>query len=112
ITSRLCCTRQGLLYGIPKYRDAVAHPYEIVRFSLDRARERTGIDAVRFRPWLHAFADYVFDKRQFGRKEIQAQIQAAESFGADGWILWNPRNIYTAASLRRPALIEASKAVY
>jgi hypothetical protein len=102
----------GFLYGIPKYRDAVAHPYEIVRFSLDRARERAGIDAVRFRPWLQAFADYAFDKRQFGRKEIQAQIQAAESFGADGWILWNPRNIYSADSLRKPTLIESSKAVY
>jgi hypothetical protein len=102
----------GFLYGIPKYRDAVAHPYEIVRSSLDRARERTGIDAVRFRPWLQAFADYAFDKRQFGRKEIQAQIQAAESFGADGWILWNARNVYTADNLRRPALMEASKSIY
>ena len=97
----------GFQYGIPKYRDALAHPYEIVRFSLDRARERTGIDPVRFRPWLQAFADYAFDKRQFGRKEIQAQIQAAESFGADGWILWNPRNTYSADSLRRPVLTES-----
>lgn len=102
----------GFQYGIPKYRDALAHPYEIVRFSLDRARERTGIDPVRFRPWLQAFADYTFDKRQFGRKEIQAQIQAAESFGADGWILWNPRNIYSPDSLRRPVLTESLKPVY
>ena len=102
----------GFLNGIPRYRDAVAHPYEIVRFSLDRARERAGIDAVRFRPWLQAFADYAFDKRQFGRKEIQAQIQAADSFGADGWILWNPRNMYSADSLRNPTLVESSRAVY
>ncbi len=74
------------MYGIPNYRDPVVHPYEIVRLSLDRAKERTKLDAVRFRPWLQAFADYAFDKRQFGEKEIQAQIKAAQSFGSDGWI--------------------------
>jgi hypothetical protein len=86
----------GFLYGIPNYRNPIEHPYEIIRFSLDRARERTKIDPVRFRPWLQAFADYAFDKRQFGEKEMQAQISAAQSFGADGWILWNARNVYSA----------------
>ncbi len=89
----------GFLYGIPNYRDPVAHPYEIVRLSLDRARERTKIDPVRFRPWLQGFADYAFDKRSFGEEEIQAQIRAAQSFGSDGWLLWNPRNIYSADAL-------------
>lgn len=86
----------GFMYGIPNYRDPVTHPYEIVRFSLDRARQRTQLDAIRFRPWLQAFADYAFDKRQFGEEQIQAQIKAAESFGSDGWMLWNPRNVYSA----------------
>lgn len=90
----------GFLYGIPNYRDPVTHPYEIVRLSLDRARERTKLDPVRFRPWLQAFADYAFDKRQFGEEEIQAQIKAAESFGADGWLLWNARNLYSADAIR------------
>lgn len=90
----------GFTYGIPNYRVPVAHPYEIVRLSLDRARERTKLDPVRFRPWLQSFADYAFDKRQFGEQEIQAQIEAAQSFGADGWLLWNPRNVYSAEALR------------
>jgi hypothetical protein len=90
----------GFMYGIPNYRNPVEHPYEIVRFSLDRARERTGLDPIRFRPWLQAFADYAFDKRQFTGKEIQAQITAAQSFGADGWLLWNPRNLYSAEAIR------------
>ena len=30
-----------------------------------------------------------------------AQIRAAEVFGANGWMLWNPRNIYSGAGLRR-----------
>ena len=90
----------GFMYGIPNYRNPIEHPYEIVRFSLDRAKERTGLDPIRFRPWLQAFADYAFDKRQFTEREIQAQISAAQSFGADGWLLWNPRNRYSAEAIR------------
>jgi hypothetical protein len=90
----------GFSFGIPNYRNPVAHAYEIVRFSLDKARQRTGLDPIRFRPWLQSFADYAFDKRQFGAAEIQAQIRAAESFGSDGWLLWNPRNSYSAENIQ------------
>lgn len=100
----------GFMYGIPNYRNPVTHPYEIVRFSLDRARERTKIDPIRFRPWLQGFADYGFDKRQFGGQEIQAQIKAADSFGADGWLLWNPRNVYSAAAIGLTKGIETAQA--
>jgi hypothetical protein len=100
----------GFMYGIPNYRNPVAHPYEIVRFSLERARERTGMDPLRFRPWLQAFADYGFDKRQFGEKEIQAQIKAADTFGSDGWLLWNPRNVYSAAAIASHQAVERARA--
>jgi hypothetical protein len=89
----------GFSFGIPNYRNPVVHSYEIIRLSLDKARERTGLDPIRFRPWLQSFADYAFDKRQFGTAEIQAQIRAAESFGSDGWLLWNPRNSYSAENI-------------
>jgi hypothetical protein len=90
----------GFQHGIPRYRDPVAHPYEIVDLSLRRGRQRTGLPAVRFRPWLQAFQDYAFDCRPFGAHEIGAQIRAAEAFGANGWMLWNPRNRYSADGLR------------
>lgn len=93
----------GFSFGIPNYRNPIANPYEIVRLSLDKARERTGLAPVRFRPWLQAFADYAFDKRQFTASEIQAQIRAAQSFGSDGWLLWNPRNSYSAAAIGVPS---------
>ncbi len=99
-------------FGIPGYRLPVAHPYEIVFLSLQNARERTGIPAIRFRPWLQAFRDYAFDHRQYGAEEIRAQISAAEKFGSDGWMLWNPRNSYTAAGLKeegQPCLDESPK---
>ena len=89
----------GFQFGIPGYRVAVAHPYQIVRLSLDRAARRTGLAPIHFRPWLQGFRDYVFDKREFGPEELAAQIKAAQDFGSDGWMLWNPRNSYSARSL-------------
>lgn len=89
----------GFSFGIPKYRDPVSHPYEIVRLTLDRAGQRTTVDPVRFRPWLQGFADYAFDRRQFTGREIQAQIKAANDFHSDGWLLWNPRNVYSSADI-------------
>jgi hypothetical protein len=87
-------------FGIPGYRNPVTHPAEIVGRSLARAAERTGLPAVRFRPWLQAFRDYAFDRRPFGAEEIRAQIGAAETFGANGWMLWNPQNVYARDGLR------------
>ena len=91
----------GFQFGIPGYRKPVAHPYEIVSLSLKKARERTNIPSVRFRPWLQAFKDYAFDRRYFYGPEIRNQIRAAEEFGSDGWMLWNPRNIYKTDGLKK-----------
>ena len=99
-------------FGIPGYRIPIAHPYEIVFLSLQNARERTGIPAIRFRPWLQAFRDYAFDHREYGANEIRAQISAAEKIGTDGWMLWNPRNTYTGAGLKEegePCLHDSGK---
>lgn len=85
----------GFQFGIPGYPDPVIHPQSVVRLSLDRALARTQVSALRFRPWLQAFRDYAFDRRTFGAAEVRRQIGAAESFGSDGWMLWNPRNVYT-----------------
>jgi hypothetical protein len=88
-------------FGIPGYRNPMAHPYEIVYLSLARARERTSGSPLRFRPWLQAFKDYAFDRRSFDEDEMRAQIRAAERFGSNGWMLWNPHNRYSAAGLER-----------
>lgn len=91
----------GFQYGIPGYRIPVAHSHEIVYLSLNRARERTHLESIRFRPWLQAFRDYAFDRRHFTGKEIRDQIDAAEKFGSDGWMLWNPHNIYSGDGLKK-----------
>jgi hypothetical protein len=89
----------GFQYGIPGFRMPVAHPYEIPKLSLERAKERTCVPPIRFRPWLQAFRDYAFDRRAFGPAEIRSQIRAAEDFGSDGWMLWNPHNVYSRDGL-------------
>jgi hypothetical protein len=83
-------------YGIPGYRNPVEHPYQVVHLSLDEAQRRTGLPAVHFRPWLQAFRDYAFGGRTFTAGEVRTQIKAAEDFGADGWMIWNPHNEYSA----------------
>ena len=88
-------------FGIPGYRNPVDHSYEIVHLSLEQARRRTGLPPVHFRPWLQAFRDYAFGGRPFTAGEIRSQINAAEAFGTDGWMLWNPNNRYSAADLKQ-----------
>jgi hypothetical protein len=87
-------------FGIPGYRNPVQHPHEVVYRSLERAKQRTGLPGVRFRPWLQAFRDYAYDRRAFGAGEIQAQIRAADAAGTNGWMLWNPQNLYSSAGLK------------
>ncbi|HJW24321.1 MAG TPA: putative glycoside hydrolase [Rhodocyclaceae bacterium] len=91
----------GFHLGIPGYTNPVQHPFEIVQLTLKHAAHRSGLSPLRFRPWLQAFRDYAFDHRPFGGPEIRQQIDAAEGFGSDGWMLWNPRNVYSGEGLRQ-----------
>jgi hypothetical protein len=84
----------GYTWGIPKYRNPVKAPYEIVYLSLKRAQERTGVSPLRFRPWIQAFRDYAFGGGNFEEDRMRIQIKAAEDFGASGYMFWNARNIY------------------
>ncbi len=90
----------GYHLGIPGFRNPVAHPYEVVRESVRLIRQRSQHTTVQVRPWLQDFRDYAFDKRVFGVREIRAQMRGAAEGGGSGWMLWNPRNDYTAEALR------------
>jgi len=91
----------GYQFGIPGYRNPVTNPHEIVYLSLKKAQERTNQPSIRFRPWLQAFRDYAFDRRAFNGKEIREQINGAEKFGSQGWMLWNPGNVYSSGALKK-----------
>ena len=85
--------------GIPNYRNPVAHPYEVVFETVRRVRERSAHAPVHVRPWIQDFRDYAFDRRSFGVSEVRAEMKAALDARAVGWMLWNPRNQYTAEAL-------------
>ena len=90
----------GFQFGIPGYRNPVEHSYEIVNLSLAECNRRTANTTVRFRPWLQAFTDYAFDRRIFGADEIAKQTKASRDARTDGWMLWNPRNVYTTNDIK------------
>lgn len=100
----------GFQFGIPGYLNPVEHPHEIVYYSLEKAKHRTNLPGLRFRPWLQAFRDYAFDKRHFQGEQIRAQIDAAEKSGSDGWMLWNPRNSYTRDGLKPKSAVSYQSA--
>jgi len=90
----------GYHLGIPGYRNPVAHPYQVVYESVRLIKKRAAGTQVRVRPWIQDFRDYAFDRRIFGPSEVRAQIKGVDDAGGVGWMLWNPRNDYTAAALR------------
>lgn len=90
-------------FGIPGVRNPIANPYEIVHRSLEEATSRTLGTSVRYRPWLQAFPDYAFGGQQFGADEIGKQTKAARDAGSVGWMLWNPRNVYSTNDIRSEA---------
>jgi hypothetical protein len=97
----------GYHLGIPGYRNPVQYPYEVVRESVRLIRKRSSPSLARIRPWLQDFRDYAFGRRIFGVREIQAQIRGASEGGGTGWMLWNPRNTYTADALLPEAGVAA-----
>ena len=84
----------GYHLGIPKYRNPVQHPYEVVYLTQKVAVDRTKASPLQFRPWLQAFRDYAFGGGDFAEERMRIEIKAAEDSGASGWMFWNAGNIY------------------
>jgi hypothetical protein len=91
----------GFPQGIPGYNRPLETPYQVIARSLQVAQELGGIAPIRFRPWLQAFRDYAFDKRSFKAEEIQAQINASDANGSNGWMLWNAASRFSLAGLQQ-----------
>ena len=75
------------------------YPYETILESLQRSESVAPGQKLKFRPWLQAFSYPVEGMREYGPEDVRAQIEAAEEFGASGWLLWNPANEYDDGSL-------------
>jgi hypothetical protein len=100
--------------GFFGYKNPAEHPYEMVKRSMESALSRLIIynqqratstsdspPSAKLRPWLQDFdlgADY---DATAVRKEIKAVYDAASSTPEliNGWMLWNPSNVYTKGAL-------------
>jgi hypothetical protein len=98
--------------GMYGFQRPNAHPYEIVRISMQDAVERTrrvkqgGAKVGEVVPWLQAFtADYLKDGNRYGPAQLRQQIQATYDSGLKSWVLWNPGSNY---AVYRPAFRPAS----
>lgn len=74
------------------------YPYETILESLQRAEQIVHGSGAKFRPWLQDFSYYFNDLRDYTPADVRAQIDAAEEFGASGWMLWgDPFNVTVEA---------------
>ena len=97
--------------GVYGFSAPNAHPYEMVRISMQDAVERTravqqrGQKTGEIIPWLQAFtADYLRDGITYGASHVRRQIAATYDSGLKSWVLWNPGSKYDVyvAALRPP----------
>ena len=84
----------GYHLGIPKYRNPVQHPYEVVYLTQKSAVDRTKASPLHFRPWLQAFRDYAYGGGNFTEERMATEIKATDDSGASGWMFWNAGNHY------------------
>jgi len=110
--------------GFIGFQNPGAHPYEVVKYSMEKAREKltlynkkchteekvVGTSTIseevcetnvsymntKLRPWLQDF-DLGAD---YDAEKVRAQIRAVDEMVKDtplygGWMLWNPSNVYT-----------------
>jgi len=105
--------------GFLGYKNPAAHPYEVIKYSLENAKARREKFAEIFatstlegtspelrekikrpekiaeiRPWLQAFDLGASYPPEVIRKEIQAVYDVGLTHG---WYLWNPSNVYSTA---------------
>jgi hypothetical protein len=85
--------------GWHNFKDPQAHPYEVIKISMDTAVARAKVinePASKVRPWLQDFGLYGVT---YGPKEVRAQIQATNDAGLSSWMLWDASNNFTPEAL-------------
>jgi hypothetical protein len=84
--------------GFQGFKNPASYPYEVVKYSMDKANEKTArlaasstVQLAKLRPWIQDFD--IGDN--YDAAKVNAQIRATEETGADGFLIWNARNVYT-----------------
>ena len=75
-----------------------AHPYETIAHGLKDAHRRSATvpGAASLRPW---YQDFTLGPPHYTATEVRAQIEAGYANGVQGWVLWNPRSMYTESAI-------------
>lgn len=75
-----------------------AHPHETISRGLQDAKRRSAVvpGAAALRPW---YQDFTLGPPHYTAAEVRAQIEAGYENGVQGWVLWNPRSVYTTSAL-------------
>ena len=82
-------------YGL---RNPNARPYETIDRALKDAKRRSAVpNAARIVPW---YQDFTLGQPRYTAEHVRAQIRAGRDNGIDGWMLWNPRSVYSLDALR------------
>jgi hypothetical protein len=86
--------------GTYKLGNPNAHPYEVIDNTLRDAKRRSATvpDAATLRPW---YQDFTLGPPHYHARQVRAQIRAGETNGVPGWMLWNPRSVYTVEALAK-----------
>jgi len=74
-------------------------PAETVTYTLDQAEALVPGSRPKMRPWLQDFNYPAPGYSDYGPAEVRAQIDAAEAWGASGWLLWNAAGEFQVAAL-------------
>jgi hypothetical protein len=87
--------------GFYGFGHPAAHPYEVIRISMQDGVERAeylrreGKPVAEIMPWLEAqTASWIKPTVEYGPAELRQQIQATYDSGLKSWTLWNPRSQY------------------
>lgn len=97
--------------GVFGFKNPAENPYEVIKSSIGSAEKRLVIYSspvgsstnptaetkkmAKLRPWLQDFdLGATYDAQK-----VRAQIDASDAFGGVGWMLWDPKNVYTKGAL-------------
>lgn len=76
-------------------------PYEIIRATLDRGRERLEKLPADVRPTIRPWLQNFNLGAPYGAREVRLEQKASADAEATGWMLWNPRGRYSEGALRK-----------
>jgi len=86
--------------GFLGYKNPAAAPYAIVNKAMsegNKIMESMEHHKAKSRPWLQDFNLGAI----YNSSMVRAQIKACDDNNTAGWILWNPRNVYTEGALKK-----------